>query len=264
MVIIVFLLILLITINITNKKNEAKASDEVLEFEFKDSVAIFVLFIVSILINKSIKLFSLQKYSLYILGFSALFFSCCLIIINTNREKMIKRKHDQIINVYQALSDILGKAEIVFENMPFTIEEDKKLKKINKITIDTSNQNIRANENTITLATYSMNKFFPDYEWMSKQNHQQRELQFIGLPKPPKIAKYPGSDYRPTGWIPLGVSGLGEVGWNLANPKDLGISSFIGEDGNIAGTVEMPSAPQALCVGSTGGGKAVWVEQEIF
>lgn len=263
MIVIVFILILLITINITNKRNEAKASDEVLEFEFKDSVAIFILFILSILINKFIKIFSLQKYSLYILLFSALFFTCSLIIINTNREKMIKRKHDQIINVYQALSDILGKVEVTFENMPFIIEEDKKLKKINKIIIDTSNQNIRANENTITLSTYSMNKFFPDYEWMSKQNHQKRELQFIGLPKPPDIAKYPGSDYRPTGWIPLGVSGLGEVGWNLANPKDLGISSFIDETGKPIGDVVMPSAPQALVVGSTGGGKAIWIEQEI-
>lgn len=264
MIVLIFLIVLLITINITNKKNEAKASDEVLEFEFKDSLAIFILFILSILINKSIKLFSLEKYAIYIILFSTLFFTCALIIINRNREQMIKRKHDQIINIYQALIDILGKQEIQFENTPFIVEEDNKLKKINKIIIDTSNQDIRANENTITLATYSMNKFFPDYEWMSKQNHQKRELQFIGLPKPPDIAKYPGSDYRPTGWIPLGVSGLGEVGWNLANPKDLGISSFVAENGQPVGDVIMPSAPQALVVGSTGGGKAIWVEQELL
>ena len=100
---------------------------------------------------------------------------------------------------------------------------------------------------------------------------------------------WPGTDYRPADWIPLGVSGMGEVGWNLGNPKDLGHSSYINKfpmgdsleksqnanhkpkDGFklpngswIAGTVESPSAPQAMTIGSSGGGKSVSLNQLVL
>ena len=253
MITIGFIIILLITINMTNKKNEAKASDDVLEFTKGDSFIIFLLFLSSIVVNNIAKRLHLSGKDFWLcFGISMFVYTCSLILVNNNREKFIKKKHDQIINVYQALADILGKVDIEYENTPFILEECKKTKKINKILLDTSNQSLRVNENTITLATYSMNKFFSDFQWMSEQNHQKRELIFKGLPKPPKIAKYPGSDYRPTGWIPLGVSGLGEVGWNMSgeSEKKLGVSSYIGEDGKPIENFISPSAPQAMCLGS--------------
>lgn len=267
MAIVLFLFMLLITIQVTNKKNNTKATNEVLEFTKMDSFIIFLCFLGSILVEFLSKKFFNDNYFI-VTASSSVFFLMVLIIVNKHREDFLKNKQDQIIKTFQALADIFGKVKIEdidFSNVPFEIEEDKKLKQINQIKIDTSIDGIRVNDNTVTLAQYSLNKFFPELQWISKVNYSQRELIFKGLPKPPDIAKFPGSDYRPTGWIPLGLSGEGEVGWNLSNPKseEMGSSSYISENGKAVNTVKIPSAPQALCLGSTGGGKSIYVEQVI-
>lgn len=191
-----------------------------------------------------------------------------LTIVNIWREESIKKKHDQILNIYQSLSDIFGRIDIEdvdYEDTPFKYETDKKTNNVNKIIIDTSQQNGKINDNTVTLAQYNINKFFPECQWTSELDHPNRTLTFIGLPKPPDLAKWMGSDYRPAGWIPLGLSGAGEIGWNLSNPKskELGVSSYIDEEGHNPKYVDMPSAPQCLTLGSTGGGKSIWCGQIV-
>lgn len=265
MIIIVFLVILLITVTLTNKKNEAAATDQNLEFEQKDSLLIFAMLILSIILHNILKNFFPKAYLIVTLVFS-LISMMTLVILNMNRERKIKHHHDQIVRVFQALTDVLGRideSDIDFSEIPFQIEEEPKSGLINKITIDTSNPHGKFNDNTIMLAQYSINKYFPDFQWLSQQKFQDRELIFTGLPKPPAIAKFPGSDYRPTGWIPLGLSGQGEIGWNLADPKEMGISSYINEDGTTVQHVKTPSAPQCLVLGSTGGGKSIYRDQYV-
>lgn len=264
---VLFFITLAITVMATNKKNDAEASDENLTFEAKDSFIIFACFASSVLIDFIASHF-FQSLHLVISLVAGGVYLMILIITNNNREKKIKKKHDEITNIYQALGDVLGRVnpeDIDFADVPFVTEEDPELHKINKITIDTSIPGGRFNDNTIILAQYSINKFFPDFQWVSKVDHPKRELTFKGLPKPPKIAMWKGSDYRPTGWIPLGLSGEGEVGWNIADPKGdaIGFSSYITEDGKQVGTIAMPSAPQCMTLGSTGGGKSIWVDQPI-
>lgn len=260
-----FLLILAGTIQMTNIKNDAKASDDTLEFNRKDSIIIFCCMILSLLISFISKKFFKDFYML-ILAISCGIFLMILIIVNINRESNIKKKHEQIIKVFEALQDIMGtvkREEIDFSNVPFSIEEDKKSGLINKILIDTSIGKCKVNDNTVILAQYSINKFFPELQWISEVDYPKRELVFYGLPKPPQIAKWPGSDYRPTGWIPLGLSGQGEIGWNVADPKELGTSSYIDEEGHIPNYVKVPSAPQCMTLGSTGGGKSIYIDQYV-
>lgn len=267
MIVFSFFIILALTLQITNKKNGASPSDEILEFERKDSLIILICLISSFLIDHIAKNFFKNIYTI-ILFISSGIFLMVLIIVNINRETLIKKKHDQIVKVFQALADILGRineSDIDFNDVPFILEEDPKTGNVNKIVIDTSVPGGKFNENTIILAQYSINKFFPDLQWTSIIDYPKRELTFKGLPKPPDIAKYPGSDYRPTGWIPLGLSGAGEVGWNIADPskEDMGVSSYVNEEGKNPKYVNMPSAPQCLTLGSTGGGKSIWSEQKI-
>ena len=263
-----FLFILAITTYITNIKNGAggKANDEILEFQRSDSLIILACMLSTIPLDW---IFKHLLPSFYLVGslISAGFLLMILIIVNIHREALIKKKHDQIVNTFQALADVLGRVDVEdidFNQVPFTLEEDPKTGNINKITIDMSIPG-RFNDNTITLAQYSVNKFFPELQWTSIVDHPKRELTFKGLPKPPAIAKFPGSDYRPTGWIPLGLSGAGEVGWNIADPKkdQMGTSSYIDDEGHTPEAVTMPSAPQCLTLGSTGGGKSIWVGQKI-
>lgn len=268
MITIVFIAVLLLTIQITNTKNDTKANEDILEFNKKDSMIIFICFMSSFVLNKILELKAFKNYFWVIIGISFMVYLMILIIVNNNREKLIKKKQEQIIKIYQALIDILGKVDtenIDFTNTPFEYEEDKKLHTVCNIKLDTSLQGGRFNDNTITLSQYSINKFFPELQWTSIVDYPKRELTFKGLPKPPNIAKFPGSDYRPTGWIPLGLSGEGEVGWNMGDPKksDMGSSSYINEEGKIPDYVKLPSAPQCLTLGSTGGGKSIWIYQEV-
>lgn len=269
MIIISFFIILTITVQVTNKKNSASPSDDILEFERKDSLVILIFIILSVIIDRVASSF-LKDYYYIILFVSSGVFLMVMIIVNINREALIKKKHDQIIKVFQALADVLGRvnvADIDFNEIPFELEEDKEsgTNDICKISIDTSTPGGRFNENTITLTQYSINKFFPELQWVSIIDYPKRLLTFKGLPKPPDIAKYPGSDYRPTGWIPLGLSGAGEVGWNIADPNmsQMGTSSYITDDGKIPESVDMPSAPQCLTLGSTGGGKSIFIMQIV-
>lgn len=262
MTVVIFIVMLLISIQITNKQNNTKASNEILEFERSDSLIILFCLILSWVTDRVIKQWFENQRIPIVIAMSSLLLMA-LVVVNYNRDKSIKMKHDNVKLVYQALSDIYGKMEpenIDYNQLPFKLEYNEK-KKINKIIIDTSTGKI--NQNTITLAQYAINKFFEELQWTSQWNMQQMELIFMGLPKPPLIAKYPGSDYRPDGWIPLGLNGQGEVGWNLAGPKDLGHSSFVNEEGKLVDTVTTPSAPQALALGSTGGGKSIWCEQMV-
>lgn len=265
----IFLFILALTTYATNVKNGAgkKANEEILEFKRSDSLIILGCMLATIPLDWLIKTFFNDFYLVGSLV-SAGFLLMILIIVNIHRETLIKRKHDQIVNAFQALADVFGRVnieDIDFNDVPFALEEDPKTGNINKITIDMSIPGGRFNENTITLAQYSVNKFFPELQWTSIVDHPKRELTFKGLPKPPDIAKYPGSDYRPTGWIPLGLSGAGEVGWNIADPKkdQMGTSSYIDDEGHVPNAVDMPSAPQCLTLGSTGGGKSIWVGQKV-
>lgn len=260
-----FLIALLLTIQIINVKNGAKGTDESLQFTRADSMVIFFSLVSAFLIDIFCEKYLSSIYIYIVLAATAIYF-LLFIIVNINREKNIKNKHEQIYKVYQSCADILGRKDIEdidYDNIPFSIEEDEKTGCISTIKFDTSIPGGKFNDNTIILAQYSINKFFPEFQWTSIVDYPKREVTFKGLPKPPDIAMFPGSDYRPTGWIPLGLTGKGEIGWNLSGPKDVGHSSFVNEEGKMAETVEMPSAPQCLTLGSTGGGKSIWVDQIV-
>jgi hypothetical protein len=268
MIVALFVLALLLTVTITNKKNEAAPTDNTLEFGRSDSLVIFLCFVSSILFQillPKIPLF--QGRMLLVSLVVGAVYLMVLIIVNNNREKKIQHEHDQIIKLYQSMADIFGAVgveDIDFANTPFKFEEDRKIHVVNSIVIDTSVPGLKINDNSIIYTQYSLNKYFPELQWTSEHDAPNRQLIYKGLPKPPSIANFPGSDYRPAGWIPLGLGGGNvEICWNLADQKEMGFSSYISEDGEHAETLRLPSAPQCLTLGSTGGGKAIWVDQMV-
>ena len=266
MIVASFILSLILTVSITN---DAAATDEVLEFEKSDSMIIFGCLISSIIFQFILpKIPIIQQHKFVV---AAVFFGvylCTLIIVNINREHKIQQKHEQIQKVFQSLIDIFGAIQpedIDFGNVPFKFDEDPKLHVINSIIIDTTVPGLKINDNSIIYAQYSLNKYFPEFQWTGNHDAPHRQLIYKGLPKPPKLAKWMGSDYRPSGWIPVGLAGGNkEVCLNIADQKDYGMSSYVNEDGVEAGTLEMPSAPQVMVLGSTGGGKSIFIDQEIF
>ena len=268
MIVGLFFLALVITVAGTNKKNDAGASESSLEFERSDALIVFGCFVSSVVFQvflPKVPLLSgrMPLVALILGGF----YLCLLIIVNMNREKKIQREHEQILKVFQSLVDIFGQVlpeDVDFSAIPFKFEEDPKVHVINQIVVDTSVPGLKINDNSIIYAQYSLNKYFPEFQWTSEHDAPNRQLIYKGLPKPPKLAKWVGSDYRPSGWIPVGLAGgNAEICLNIADQKDPGFSMYIDEDGRQAETLKMPSAPQTMVLGSTGGGKAVWLGQIV-
>ncbi len=170
-----------------------------------------------------------------------------MVILATIKKTIIEKQREELQQVFDVLEPVLPKnTELDMNNPPFKLEYEKN--KINKITISINPNTFK--ETVATNLCLSLNKYLPSYEWVNEFDFAARECAFVGTPLPPNVAKYQGSWLRPTEFIPIGLSGLGEVSWNLNNIKNEGRSNYIYEDGKIAKTVDTPSAPQALCVGS--------------
>ena len=183
-----------------------------------------------------------------------------MFIIFTFKKVIVHKQREEIQQVYDVLEPVLPKnAELNLNNPPFKLEYEKN--KINKIIISINPNTFK--ETVATNLCLSLNKYLPNYEWVNEFDFAARECAFLGTPLPPNIAKYKGSWLRPAELIPIGVSGLGEVSWLINSIKDSGKSLYIYEDGKTAETIDTPSAPQLLAVGSTGGGKAIYENQEI-
>ena len=264
---LVFLTVLLGSILSVNKKNEQKTTDESLIFEGKDSLVILGCLIGSIILNFIFKNYLSNMYFISAIA-SSIPFAIIMAIVNGNREKRIRNKQEQILKIYEATEDMVGKKkveEIEYDNVPFEYELDEETKEIKTIIFDMAKGDFRSGDDVYTLVTYSLNKHLAEYQWISEEKIQERQVIFHGLPKPPKIAMYPGSDYRPVTFIPLGVSGEGEVGWlKTKSPKGMGFSNFQYENGNYAKTPKTVVTPQFLACGSTGGGKSVAVVQKTI
>lgn len=270
MIVAAFFIALVLCTAATNKKNNAQATDKNLEFERSDALLIFACMLSSLAIQAVLPAI-LPQYDdvkLPIAGGLLLAYSCIMVLVNMHREHKIQREHDQILKVYQSMADILGNVQaedVDFAKIPFSFEEDAKTGSINKIIIDTTKPGLKINDNSIIYAQYSLNKYFPDLQWVSEHDAPNRQLVYEGLPKPPGIAHWPWSDYRPSGWIPLGLAGgPKEICWNLADEKKMGMSSYVDEDGHQVDTLKLPSAPQCMTLGSTGGGKAIALDQIVY
>ena len=266
MIVFLFIIVLSASIMITNKKNEAGHGEETLIFNNVDSLIIFSCFISSFIFNFIVNKWFYQSH-LILWGVSIIIYGLILYFVNVHREEEIQKKHEDIAIVYELLENCLGridKENFDYSDVPFVIEYDKKTKNISKIIVDTS-QDGKFNDNTIILSQQSLAKMFPKFQWVYSVDYQKRELLFEALPEPPKKYDYPGSNYRPVGWIPLGIGRYGEIGWNFGKPssKEMGISEFQFENGDAPETVDMPSAYQCLCLGSTGGGKSIFVDQYV-
>lgn len=207
------------------------------------------------------------KIYMLVLGIYSVITLAGIIIANQLRLQRIEDRRNDIDEVFKILDKIFKKKseEIDYNNVPFTILYDKTdRKKIASIKIEIDDPNL-FNDYNLTDSVNRLNQFFQYFQWLQKVDFPKRECIFIGKKKPPGMAVFNGSDLRPWNWIPLGIGSNGEVGWNLgASSSNMGQSMFRFEDtGQLAGTTDVSKAPQCLTLGSTGGGKAIFIDEEI-
>ena len=174
-----------------------------------------------------------------------------MIILATIKKVIVEKQNEEREKIFEVIKPTLGlkKGEDEFDPNKweeYNIELGYEKNQVNRITIKVNPDRFKL-EQAATLCM-TLNLYLPNYEWLPEPDLPARKCSFVGAPLPPHIAKYPGSWLRPAEFVPIGLSGLGEVSWNLNSIKNEGRSLYFYEDGKIAQTVETSSAPQASTV----------------
>lgn len=257
-----FFLVLSIVTYINNQvKDISEENSSAYKFDKNGIIVISILFVIGLTLNLLHKLF----YKFLIPALIIYMFICVvsLTVVNALRIQAIEKERENIKQMYEILEDVLkSKGNIDYNNVPFEIQY--KNKQIDKIIL-TIRDTTTFRDSMVTQAVYNLNKFLPHRQWVSSVDLPEKKCIFIGNKLPPSVAMYPGGDLRPWNWIPLGIGGNGEIGWNLgAKDKNMGRSMYIYEDTKMpADTVSAPKIPQCLTLGATGGGKAIFIDEII-
>lgn len=272
MFLISFFIVLSISTTLINKTNDVgDETKESYSYDKQSMKIILWVLVASILLEILFNVLKgvefVRKLHFPALGAYILLSVISIVVANKIRLESIKKRREETLQIFSMIKICLPKdkqKEMDFDNPPFELEYQKG--KVWKIIIKFENPS-DFNDNFATTALASLNKYLPHAVWISDNSQLlERTFVFKGTKLPPTMAGFPGTWLRPNSFIPLGVNGIGEVSWNMGNPskKELGRSMFKYEDGTQAGTINVASAPQAMTVGSTGGGKAIWVGQEII
>ena len=246
MFIFVFFIVVALSQFITNKILNI-SDDNTVGYTYSKRDSLVILLFLAIAVGLQFIKFENKKLLFILLG--VYFFGTVLtmVILATVKRVIIARQREELQQVFDVLTPVLPKnIELDFNNPPFKLGYEKH--QINRIIIEINPNTFK--ETVATNLCLSLNKYLPNYEWMSEFDFAARECIFVGTPLPPGVAKYPGSWLRPAEFIPIGLSGLGEISWTINSVKDTGSSLYIYDDGKKAKTVDSPSAPQALAVGS--------------
>lgn len=266
MFILIYFIVVAVSQFATNKllkiddDNEASYS-----YSKRDSIILVILLAVGIVLQILLpKIDFLSKHYWWI---CLAYLVCSLIIMLifiTIKKSKIEKQREEIQQVYEILQKMVDKKNegLDFNNVPFSM--GYKYGKINKI--DVVVEPTSFDEKILNVILQQLNAFLPTFTWTYELHLEERYMTFIGNDKPPTMARWPGSWLRPLKAFPMGISGNGEICWqpDSVNKKSLGRSLYLDEKGNpIKEDLSLSKAPQGLVAGGTGGGKAIWVEQEI-
>ena len=249
MYILTFLLIIALSQYITNKILNISDNNSVgYSYSKRDSLIIVIFFGISVLLQYVSKFMPVKIFWLgcAIYGGSIII---VMVVLATIKKVIVEKQRDELEKIFEVLKPALSlkkDEELDVNNPPFELGYEKN--QVNRITISIDPNKFKEAVATSLCAT--LNLYLPNYEWVPEFDFAARKCAFVGTPLPPHVATYKGSWLRPAEFIPIGLSGLGEVSWTLNSIKNEGKSLYKYEDGKTAQTVDTPSAPQCLTVGS--------------
>lgn len=255
---IISILIIALFTYFTNLKTKSKETELNDHLDSLIYLGIFALSIIFDIIAMYIYI-PLIVYGIFSIGI-------CVFVIYSNfkREQTIKEKQKTMKQIYQCINKKEFPEDEDINSLKYEIGYAKD-KKINEVTFEIG---ANVNDNDVMRIVYNFNKFFDFRTWKSEVDYIAGECKLIGGNPAPTMARYPGSWLRPWNFIPLGVNGESELGWNLdVNEKEAGESMFFFDsDGAKIKAKSQYGAvtAHALVLGTTGGGKAICSEQKIL
>lgn len=259
MFIFTFFLVVIVSQFVTNRILNISDDNSVgYSYSKKHTFILLGFLLLGILFQKLAFLKEKPKIYWIVCGSYAFAILLTMVIFATIKKVILVKQREEIQAVFAVLEPVIPNEAKVKnkETQEFEMRDINKPpfklgyedNKINRITIKINPNTFK--ETVAVNLCLSLNKYLPNYEWVNEFDFAARECSFVGTPLPPSVARYQGSWLRPTEFIPIGLSGLGEVSWTINSIKDTGKSNYIYDDGKLAKTVDTPSAPQALCVGS--------------
>lgn len=252
MFILIFFLLLSLSQFINNKVlSISDDSEDAYAFNKKDSVILGILFLVGIILQilGQFKLID-SIFWWACLGYFLISFIILIVILQVRKTSIIK-KREEMTRVYEILQKLVDKKGegLDYNNAPFTLGYKYGNINLIRVTIDP----ITFDEKILVPLLSQLNNFLPTYTWNFDLHLDQRYIDFNGLDKPPTMARWPGSWLRPAKFMPLGLTGKGEIPFtpDSVNKKTLGRSLFLDNSGNpIEADTSLPSQPQALVCGA--------------
>lgn len=238
-------------------------NEENFNYSRQDSLLLIGLFVVAIILQAVNNL--IINYAIWVMLTYLLVSVSITLTLTTLRKQRIEKTREEITQIYEILHNLVDKKGkgVDFNNVPFTLEH--KYNTINKI--DVIVDPITFDDKYLPEYLNQLNNFLSTYTWNYELHLEERKISFVGYDKPPTVARWKGSWLRPTRFFSLGITGKGEFGWlpDKVDKKRLGKSQFLDEMGNpLPADMELPSAPQGLVCGATGGGKSVAIQNIIY
>ena len=238
-------------------------NEENFNYSRQDSLLLIGLFIVAIILQAVNNL--IMNYAIWVMLVYLLVSVSITLTLTTLRKQRIEKTRAEITQIYEILHNLVDKKGkgVDFNNVPFTLEH--KYNTINRI--DVTVDPITFDDKYLPEYLNQLNNFLSTYTWNYELHLEERLVSFVGYDKPPTVARWQGNWLRPTRFFTLGITGKGEIAWmpDKVDKKKLGKSQFLDEMGNpLQADMELPSAPQGLICGATGGGKSVAVQNIIY
>lgn len=253
MFIIAFILVISIVSYISNKTLDIDSDSEDSYSQTKRSTLFYIIvFIIGLGLQVlSTKIKFIETYYWYILALYVLSSIIISFVLSQIKKQDIEKKREELLNIYQIVKPLADKkgTELDFNNVPF--ELDYKYGNVNKITIQVEPTTFK--EATCSALLNQLNAFLPTFTWNYKLRLEERCVDFIGYDKPPEMARWPGSWLRHFRYMPLGISGLGEIAYQPDGiPKnEYGRSQYLDNKGNSIRTDDsLPTQPQGLIAGA--------------
>lgn len=231
-------------------------SKELTEFSKKDSLIIAGLFLTSVILQV-LSSFSFFDIIFWWVILTYLITSVVLLVIaqQIRKEDIISKREDmqQVYDILQKLVDKKGNG-IDFNNPPFELKY--KRSEVQRILIPVDPVTLAdVKDLTSAMVPYisQLDNFFPEFKWTFEKHFEQRYIEFVGEEKPPKLARWAGGWLRPAKFLPMGLSGKGEIGFTTDSfdKENTGRSLYLTENGdNPPLDDSLPIQPQALCCGA--------------
>lgn len=237
------------------------SSEDAYYYGQRDSRYIALTFLLSIVLEvitrvniPAIKPF-IQNYLGYITLGYGLIVLLLMILLSGLRKQDILKKREELLNVFQIVRPLITSAkdaEIDYNNPGFELEY--KYGNVNKINVPVEPTKFSSGvDKVLTPIVAQLNAFLPTYSWNYESHLEERYLTLVGSDKPPELARWPGSWLRHFRFMPVGISGKGEVAYqpDSVPKKEYGRSLYLNEKGDpIPTDTSLPTQPQALVCGA--------------